>query len=404
MDELTKNMALLKRIVFLSVIGVVIGAFVGAIEALFCHGLNFVFEFRRGKEMLLLILMPFVGLCIAYVFLHLAGKSREGMSLVFKVEQGKEKKIPLRLVPVMMGSTWLSHLVGCSVGREGVAVQIGATVSHFFGRYIKFEDSNVIFIVTGIAAGFAGLFGTPITAVFFAMEVLVAGALQYTSLCPAVVAAFVANFVARNLGVLHSEPSLSLEISLDLTILWKVLLMGVCFGLAGQLFSQLLSRFRFVSRMYLKNPYWRIFLMGTILALLFFFCDRGRYSGLGENLIESAINGGTIYAWDWLLKMLFTTLCLTAGFQGGEVTPLFSIGASLGFVLASLLGLPPALGAALGYVAVFGAGTNTFLAPMAIGLEVFGAEYFYFFFLISSISYLFNKNESIYSLQKILKR
>ena len=154
--------------------------------------------------------------------------------------------------------------------------------------------------------------------------------------------------------------------------------MGILFGLVGQLFAFLLGKIRFISRLYIKNPYLRIFVMGSGLALLFFVCGQGRYSGLGTNLVQSALNGGTIYPWDWVCKMLFTVFCLSAGFQGGEVTPLFSIGSTLG------------------------AGTNTFLAPIAIGLELFGPQYFYLFFIVCSVSYLFNKDLSIYSLQEVI--
>lgn len=402
MDIIKKNADLIKTLFFYTLMGIVIGACVGFCEAIFCKGLNFIFAFRKGKEVFLLPLMPLVGLLIAFVFVDFGGKSREGMGLVFKLEQGKEEEIPLRLIPIMIVSTWLSHLVGCSVGREGVAVQIGADVSAFFGRFIKFKDSNIVFVVTGIAAGFAGLFGTPCASVFFALEVLVAGALQYMSLCPALVAAFTSNYVASLFGVVHENVALSVHWNISIVTCFKVVCMGILFGLVGQLFAFLLGKIRFISRLYIKNPYLRIFVMGSGLALLFFVCGQGRYSGLGTNLVQSALNSGTIYPWDWVCKMLFTVFCLSAGFQGGEVTPLFAIGASLGLVLARLFGLPLALGAALGYVAVFGAGTNTFLAPIAIGLELFGPQYFYLFFIVCSVSYLFNKDLSIYSLQEVI--
>ncbi len=403
MYSIKYNFDIIKRIAFFCLMGLVIGGFVGFVEAIYCRGLDLIFAFRKGKELPLLLLIPFVGLFIAFVFIKWGKNSSEGIGLVFKVEQGKEDRIPVRMVPFMIVATWLSHLAGCSVGREGVAVQIGADVSHFFGRYLKFENSDKIYIVTGIAAGFSGLFGTPITAVFFALEVLVAGALNYMSLCPAFVAAFTSYLVSEYFGVVHEKFQFVTSWNLSIPFVLKIACMGIVFGLVGQLFTLILAESRFLSRVCFKTPYHRIFLMGVGIALgLFLF--GGRYSGLGSNLIEYAMNGQTIYLYDWLLKMLFTAVCLSAGFQGGEVMPLFSIGASLGCVLASLFGLPLPLGAALGFVAVFGAGTNTFLAPIAVGLEMFGSQYLYLFFIVCSISYLFNKNQSIYAYQETIRK
>lgn len=403
MYSLKYNFGIIKKIANFCIMGLIIGCFVGAVEALYCQGLTWIFEFRKGKELLLLPLIPFVGLLIAYVFIHWGKNSSEGIGLVFKVEQGKEDRIPVRMVPFMIMATWLSHLAGCSVGREGVAVQIGADVSHFFGRYFKFGDSDKIYIVTGIAAGFSGLFGTPITAVFFALEVLVAGAINYMSLCPAFVAAFTSYVVSEYFGVVHEKFLFVTSWNLSVPFVLKIACMGIIFGLVGQLFTLVLAESRFLSRVYFKSPYHRIFLMGIGIAICLFLFG-GRYCGLGSNLISYAMEGKTIYIWDWLLKMVLTCVCLSAGFQGGEVMPLFSIGASLGCVLASLLGLPLPLGAALGFVAVFGAGTNTFLAPIAVGLEMFGSQYLYLFFIVCSISYLFNKNQSIYAYQETIRK
>ena len=150
-----------------------------------------------------------------------------------------------------------------------------------------------------------------------------------------------------------------------------------------------------------KNPYIKIMIIGTFLSIILFLLHKGRYSGLGTNLISLSFNDGKIYYYDWILKFLLTIITLSAGYQGGEVTPLFSIGASLGIILGSIFGLPIKFTAALGYAAVFGSATNTFLAPMFIGAEVFGFEYLPFFFVTCSLGYIFNGKQSIYSSQKI---
>ena len=151
----------------------------------------------------------------------------------------------------------------------------------------------------------------------------------------------------------------------------------------------------------IKNPILKIFIIGIVLSIFLLIIHKGRYCGLGTNLISMSFNEKEIYIYDWILKFIFTVVTLSAGFQGGEVTPLFSIGASLGVVLGTFLGIPVELTAALGYAAVFGGATNTLLAPIFIGAEVFGFEYLPLFFITCSLAYVFNGNKSIYSAQKI---
>lgn len=167
----------------------------------FCLVLNGIFKVRVGYEMPLLLLMPFAGLMIVYIFVHYGGKSKEGMNLVFKVDQGKYSTITYLLVPCMAVSTWLTHLVGGSVGREGVAVQIGATLSYRIGEKLPFSIPKSMLLETGIAAGFSGLFGTPIAAAFFGLEVLVSGAIRYEGLCSALAGSFMAAYISSLFGI-----------------------------------------------------------------------------------------------------------------------------------------------------------------------------------------------------------
>ena len=184
----------------------------------------------------------------------------------------------------------------------------------------------------------------------------------------------------------------------------KLLILGILFGLVGGFFAWALKQIKAMVSSKLPNPIIRIAVVGVILVPLFILFHDGRYCGLGTNLINASFAGDTIYAYDWLLKLGFTVLTLSAGFQGGEVTPLFSIGASMGVILAGIMGLPIQFTAALGYVALFGGATNTLLAPVLIGAEVFGYSYLPSFFIVCSISYAFNLNKSIYSKQKCLPK
>ena len=323
------------------------------------------------------------------------------MNLIFEVGHGEEEIIPLRLVPFIISGTWLTHLFGGSAGREGVAVQIGATFSHWVGKRLPIKNDSSIFLVTGMAAGFVGLFETPIAAILFAMEVLVAGSLEYQSLFPAFTASFTASAVSKALGLEKFSFALSSKVVFDLSIFWKLIVLGIIFGMVGGAFAWCLKLSKRKIGNRLKYPMIRIAIIGVCLSVLFLLFYKGRYSGLGTNLIQNSFYGGEIYSFDWLLKFILTILTLSAGFQGGEVTPLFSIGASLGVLLAGFFNLPIELVAALGYASVFGSATNTFFAPVFIGAEVFGYSYLPYFFVVCAISYIFNMDKSIYSLQKI---
>lgn len=193
---------------------------------------------------------------------------------------------------------------------------------------------------------------------------------------------------------LAAAPEWSAELALELTAL------GIVFGLTGAAFAFCLKRAKKLAQNRLKNPVLRALVMGVALSAVLYLLYRGRYCGLGTNLINASLAGEPIYAWDWALKLALTVLTLSAGFQGGEVTPLFSIGASLGAALAGLLGLPAAFCAALGYAAVFGSATNTLLAPALIGAEVFGWAAAPHFFAVCALAYAVNGCRSIYSGQK----
>lgn len=387
--------------IILGIIGIPIGIIIGIIDTGFGQILLKITEIRQLHAQYLIPFLPIAGICISYCYMHFGGKSSKGMNLVFEVGHGNEEIIPLRLIPFVVSGTWLTHLFGGSAGREGVAVQIGATLAHWIGRRIPLKNASDIFLVVGMAAGFAGLFETPIAAVLFAMEVLVASELRYEALFPAVTSAFAASTTSKILGLEKFTFSLSDTVSLNGNMIIKLLVLGVIFGFIGGMFAWTLKKAKQYAADIIKNPVLRIAIVGVGLSILFLLFYKGRYSGLGTNLIDASFHDGAIYQWDWLIKFVLTVITLAVGFQGGEVTPLFSIGASLGVVIAGLLGLPVEFTAAIGYAAMFGSATNTLFAPVFIGAEVFGFEYFPYFFIVCAIAYTFNMNKSIYSLQKV---
>ena len=378
-----------------------LGIAIGAIDAVFGRVLLFITDFRSAHVVVLLPFLPLAGLGIVWLYRHFNETASKGMTLVMEAGQGKRESIPLALIPLVMAGTWITHLFGGSAGREGVAVQIGATLSHEAGRRLHIRENTPVMLITGMAAGFGGLFQTPLAAVFFAMEVIVAGYLEYDALLPALIAAYTASFTSHFLGLEKFAVDIQDTWTVtDLRSMISLIALGLAFGLAGRCFSVLLQKAKKLFGEKISTPLIRIGVMAIPLAALLFVIHGGRYTGLGTNLISASFAGETIYGYDWILKLLFTVFTLAIGFQGGEVTPLFSIGASLGVVLGSILGIPPMICGALGYAAVFGSATNTLIAPILIGLEVFGTRNTLPLILVCILAYLINGNHSIYGAQQ----
>lgn len=379
-----------------------IGVIVGTIDALFGRGLLAISDFRTEHFTYLIPFLPLAGLLIVWMYHHFSETSTKGMTLVLEMGQGKRKEIPLLLAPLVLVGTWITHLFGGSAGREGVAVQIGAVVSSQIEQRFHLCGDKKKMLITGMAAGFGGLFQTPLAAVFFAMEVITAGKMEYGALLNSLVAAYTASYTSHFLGL--EKFVVPIQFSLNMSqprVLALIILLGVIFGLTGRFFAVSLKYAKEKMSHFFENPYVRIGIVSIPLAILLTLLHLGRYSGLGTNLIAAAFGDQTIFVYDWILKILLTVLTLSIGFQGGEVTPLFSIGASLGVIVGGILGMPPEVCAALGYAAVFGSATNTLIAPMLIGLEVFGTENALAFVLVCIVAYLVNGNRSIYTAQQL---
>lgn len=393
----------IKNISIYVLLAVVVGIIVGAIDALFGRVLLFITDFRTEHYKMLLPFLPIAGLLITYMYNKCSKESLKGMSLVLETTQEKREGIPKALIPLVMIGTWITHLFGGSAGREGVAVQIGATLSHNISKKLNLPNNGKVMAIVGMSAGFGGLFQTPLAALFFAIEVITVGVLEYEALLPAFVGAYVASTTSHLLGLEKFFVNINDTIPIDEKAVVKIIILGIAFGLVGKAFSYSLSKLKVFMGNKFKNPYVRIGVVSIPLAVLLFIVLGGRYCGLGTNIINNCFNDGTVYSYDFILKIAFTVITLSIGFQGGEVTPLFAIGASLGYVLGGVMGLNPVVTASLGYAAVFGSATNTLIAPMLIGLEVFGSQNMTMFVVVCIIAYVLNGNKSIYSAQEIFK-
>jgi len=389
-----------KEIILYTLIAALIGIIVGAMDAVFGATLLTISQIRDENVLKLVPFLPIAGVVIMLLYKQFSKESLKGMTLVFQTGLGDSQRIPKLLIPLVMISTWVTHLFGGSAGREGVAVQLGATVAHTIGRKMKLPNNSRILLIAGMAAGFSGLFQTPLAATFFAMEVLVAGSLQYEALLPALMASYVASYTSHFLGLEKFFVVVSATLNFSPSMILKLIVIGIVFGITGGAFAHVLSISKGFFAKIINDPMKRIFVMGCFLTFILLVLHMGRYCGLGTNLISASFSGKPIYTYDWILKFILTILTLSAGFQGGEITPLFAIGSSLGVVLANLLGIPIEITAALGYAAVFGSGTNTLLAPILIGAEIFGPQNTLYFAIVCSLAYVFNGNKTIYTSQK----
>jgi H+/Cl- antiporter ClcA len=321
--------------------------------------------------------------------------------------------------PLILFTTLITHLLGGSAGREGTAVQIGASMASTIGTWFKLDTINFrVILIAGMAGGFGAVFGTPFAGAIFAIEVLVIGKLEYKSFIPALFSSLLANQVVMLLGIHHSHytliPPSSLEIQtyfpyfpIHFSLVFKIIVASLAFGLSSRLFSTLIYSIKNTALKFLK-PLWIIPILGGILIIsLSLILGTSDYLGLGVHpefpnslTISSAFGTNPINPLSWFWKTIFTALTLGTGFKGGEVTPLFYIGACLGNTLATWFHAPWSLFAALGFIGVFSGATKTPLASAFLGIELFGPNYALYFIITCMIASYFSGKSGIYSAQK----
>lgn len=388
------------RLLALCAVAAAVGVAAGALAAVFGRGLLAIGAVRDAHPGRWLPFLPLAGAIIAWCYRRWGSRAGRGMGLVIDAAFDEEERIPRRLIPMIFLSTWVTHLFGGSAGREGVAVQMGAALGRGAGRLLPMQNAKKLLLKAGMAAGFGGLFRTPFAAALFAVEVTAVGRLDLEALLPVLTASLAASWTSGALGLEKFTVELTGLPVLDGSMALRLACLGICFGLASALFAESLRRAKAELGRRMQNPVARAALVGAVVAAASLACHWGRYSGLGTNLITAAFSDGTVYWYDWLVKLAFTVVTLAGGFQGGEVTPLFSIGASLGVWLAPLAGVPVPMAAAAGYCAVFGSASRTLLAPALIAGEVFGWEFLPFGLLCCAAARVCSGNATIYPAQR----
>ncbi len=376
------------------------GYIVGGVSSLFSFVLTKVTTIRQNNPWIF-YLLPLAGVSIVFVY-HKIGKGDGGTNQVFSTVRAKDE-VPFRSAPLIFVATTLTHLVGGSAGREGAAIQLGGSIGNQLGRWLRLDEEDMhVIVMCGMSAAFSALFGTPMAAAIFAMEVVSVGVMYYTALLPCVISALIATHFAATMGI-HPEAFHVTGIA-KLTMINGLKMGLIALGCAGisAIFCILLKRSGEVFRTYFKNPYARVGVVGFVIIGFTTLLQTDAYMGAGTNLIELAIEEGQATSFSFLWKMILTVLTMKIGFRGGEIVPSFCIGATFGCVFGEVIGLSPSLCAAAGMVAVFCGVTNCPITSILIAFELFGFEGASYYLIAVAVGYAASGYYSLYKDQTIV--
>jgi H+/Cl- antiporter ClcA len=377
---------------------VLIGIFSGSASAFFLVALEWVTQFREHHNWMIWLL-PIGGLCIGLLYHYYGKEVVKGNNLLLEEYEKPQKTIPLKMAPLVLIGTLITHLFGGSAGREGTAVQMGGAIADQFKSLLKLNNSDrKTLIILGISAGFASIFGTPLAGALFALEVLYFSKISFKSIVLSFLVAYVAHFTVEFWHVKHTHYHIPVVPSITLINLGWIIIVAILFGLASMLFSKTTHFWGSLFSKTIPYPPLRPFVGGLILAVAIFTIGTTKYIGLGvPTIVDSFSNTNEWY--DFLLKILFTGFTLGAGFKGGEVTPLFFVGATLGSALSLVVPLPIAFLAGMGFVAVFSGATHTPIACTVMGMELFGLESGVFIAIACLVAYFCSGSNGIYNAQ-----
>jgi len=414
----SKQVSLLSYLIRWTLISIPVAVAIGSMVALFLWLLNWAIHFRFAHTWLL-YLLPAAGVVIHLLYKWYGQSAERGNNLIIDEIHEPGAGVPKRMAPLILVTTVITHLFGGSAGREGTAVQIGGSMANLFGSWFKLNEADKkVLLTAGVAAGFGAVFGTPLTGAIFALEVIAIGRIQYNALLPCLIAGLVADVTVSAWGVHHTPYHIGVvntgqqfyghNIPVSVWLLGKVVVASAFFGLASYAFAKAVHLVKNLSLKWIKVNWLIPACGGLVIILLTYILGKPDYLSLGVDAeypgavtIVSAFQHGGAHLFSWFWKLVYTSVTLGTGFKGGEVTPLFYIGATLGNTLAELMNAPVSLFAALGFIAVFAGATNTPLACTLMGIELFGGEYAIFFAVACFTAYFFSGEGGIYSAQRI---
>ncbi len=378
------------------------GILAGSASALLLVSLVWATDTREAHHWLI-ALLPLAGLFVGCLYFYFGDSVVAGNNLIIDEIHDPRRTIPLRMTPLVLFGTFLTHLFGGSAGREGTAIQTGASLADQLVRPFGLDSrARRVLLMAGISAGFGSVFGTPLAGAIFGVEVLTLGTITYDAIAPCFLAAFLGDLTTHAWGVHHTLYRVAQVPTMNLRGLASAAAAGAVFGLVAMLFARTTHAIVQLFKRYIAWPPLRPFVGGAIVALAVFAMHTTRYIGLGiPTTLEAFATRQPPYY--WVLKLLFTAVTLGASFKGGEVTPLFFIGATLGNALSGILPLPPSLLAGMGFVAVFAGAANTPLASTLMAMELFGAEAGSYAAIACVFSYLFSGHAGIYHSQRVTR-
>ncbi len=375
------------------------GIICGLVGTAFHLAVGYANEFREGHPWLI-FLLPVGGLLIALIY---RGSRMEGEgtnNIIDSIHDGEQ--IPIMLVPVIFVSTAITHLVGGSAGREGAALQIGGGIGWRIGRILKLDEKDMRLVtMCGMSAVFAALFGTPLTATIFALEVISVGILYYSALIPCLTASVTAYAISRICGIMPSRYPVEYT-HLEPVLLFKVCALAAVCAVVSIIFCIAMHKTEQYATRLIGNIYLRACCGGIIVMILTFIVGSSAYNGAGTAVIDSALSAGEAPTWGFLWKIIFTAVTIGFGFKGGEVVPTMFIGAALGCTLAPILGIPATFAAAIGLVAVFCGSVNCPVASIILSVEMFGSGGLIYFASACGLAYMLSGYFGLYSSQKIM--
>ena len=381
-------------------IGVLAGIMGGSASAFLLWSLVIATNFRESHKWIV-ALLPLAGLLVGVMYRNFGTAVEAGNNLILDEIHDPKRTIPVRMTPLILIGTFMTHLFGGSAGREGTAIQTGASLADQLARPFRMNAvERRVLLMAGISAGFASVFGTPLAGAIFGMEVLAFGTISYDAIAPCFIAAFIGDFTTHAWGIQHTIYRVTAVPSLSVKGILLASVAGAAFGVVGMGFAKLTHAIGHLFKKHIKWAPLRPFTGGVIVAIAVFAIGTTKYIGLGVPTIVAAFDGRQP-PYDFAVKLLFTAVTLGAGFKGGEVTPLFFIGATLGNALSYLLPLPPSLLAGMGFVAVFAGAANTPIASTFMAVELFGAEAGAYAAIACVVSYLFSGHAGIYHAQRV---
>jgi len=381
------------------VVSVIIGAIGGVIGSIFHIAVDYATAIREDFPHIVLLL-PLGGIVIAGIYHIFKAKGTLDTNRVLDAAS-KDEKVPLVMAPLIFISTVITHLLGGSAGREGAALQLGGSIGYNVGKVLKFKKDDMhIIVMSGMSAVFAALFGTPVTAAVFSLEVTRVGVMHYAALLPAVASALVASVIAKSFGLhpVHFE-GIVLE-NISVINLGQIVVISVMCALVSILFCISIKKCEHIFEKTMPSRYIRAFAGALAIVALTYISGTRDYNGAGMDVITKAIGGEARYE-AFLLKILFTAVTISAGFKGGEIVPTFFIGSTFGCVAGNILGFNPGVAAAIGFVALFCSVVNCPLASIILSIEVFGSQNILMFALVCAISYMMSGYFGLYKSQEI---